>query len=134
MLSVRDLVISVATVDQPLDLVRGVSFDIAEGEILGVVGESGCGKSMTSLAIMGLLPKPVIDVRSGQVIFQDRFSTPAVLASVASALRPAVMYCLSHGRPIRRPMAVIACVFCLLANTRLNLRSLMAVSRRAPFS
>jgi peptide/nickel transport system ATP-binding protein len=73
MLSVRDLVISLgATSQNPLDLVRGVSFEVAKGEILGVVGESGCGKSLTSLAIMGLLSKPALDVRSGQVLFQGK--------------------------------------------------------------
>ena len=72
MLSVRDLTVSVTTREEPLDIVRNVSFDIAKGEILGVVGESGCGKSMTSLAIMGLLPKPMIDVRSGQILLNGK--------------------------------------------------------------
>jgi oligopeptide/dipeptide ABC transporter ATP-binding protein len=39
-------------------LVQGVDFSIAAGEIMGLVGESGCGKSLTSLAILGLLPRP----------------------------------------------------------------------------
>ncbi len=68
MLSVQDLTVSVITGEQPLDITRAVSFDIGPGEILGVVGESGCGKSMTSLAIMGLLPSKQIAVQSGRVL------------------------------------------------------------------
>jgi oligopeptide/dipeptide ABC transporter ATP-binding protein len=67
MLKVDDLTISVGPRAAPVDLVSGVSFEIAKGEILGLVGESGCGKSMTSLAIMGLLPKPGPRIRSGSV-------------------------------------------------------------------
>jgi oligopeptide/dipeptide ABC transporter ATP-binding protein len=52
----------------PVDIVTGVSFDVAKGEILGLVGESGCGKSMTSLAVMGLLPQPGPRVRAGRVV------------------------------------------------------------------
>jgi oligopeptide/dipeptide ABC transporter ATP-binding protein len=72
MLSVRNLSVSLNTGFTPLDLVKDVSFDIAKGEILGVVGESGCGKSMTSLACMGLLPKPIIDVRAGEVLLDGK--------------------------------------------------------------
>ncbi len=67
MLSVQDLTVSVETGAVPLDITRNVSFEINKGEILGVVGESGCGKSMTSLAIMGLLPKPQVFARTGKV-------------------------------------------------------------------
>jgi len=56
-LSVQDLTVSVITGNTPLDITRNISLKIDKGEILGVVGESGCGKSMTALAIMGLLPK-----------------------------------------------------------------------------
>lgn len=51
-LEVRDLEVSFS----PLRILRGVSFDIDAGQTLGVVGESGCGKSMTGFAIMGMLP------------------------------------------------------------------------------
>jgi len=42
----------------PVQILRGVGFDLREGETLGVVGESGCGKSMTGLALMGMVPRP----------------------------------------------------------------------------
>ncbi|MER3462046.1 MAG: dipeptide ABC transporter ATP-binding protein, partial [Armatimonadota bacterium] len=51
-LELRDLHVSIAGVE----ILRGVSLSINEGETLGIVGESGCGKSMTGLAIIGLLP------------------------------------------------------------------------------
>ena len=50
---------------------RGISFDVNQGEVLGIVGESGSGKSVTSLSIMGLLQHPgrVVD---GEIFFQDQ--------------------------------------------------------------
>jgi len=56
-LDVQDLSVDIATPPGPLHAVREVSFQVRRGETLCLVGESGCGKSMTSLAIMGLLPK-----------------------------------------------------------------------------
>jgi peptide/nickel transport system ATP-binding protein len=67
MLSVSGLTVSIGPGSQPVDIVSDVSFAIAPGEILGLVGESGCGKSMTSLAIMGLLPHPGPRVRAGRI-------------------------------------------------------------------
>jgi len=56
-LDVQDLRVDIDTPRGPLHAVRGVSFQVRRGETLCLVGESGCGKSMTSLAIMGLLPR-----------------------------------------------------------------------------
>ncbi len=50
--------------------VKGVSFSVAEGEVLGIVGESGCGKSVTALSIMRLIEPPG-EIANGKVIFSD---------------------------------------------------------------
>lgn len=52
--------------------VDGISFSVSPGQTLGVVGESGCGKSVTSLSIMRLLPKPAGRVAAGKVVFKGR--------------------------------------------------------------
>ena len=66
MLRVSDLSVSIGTRADFTDIVSSVSFEIGKGEILGLVGESGCGKSMTSLAVMGLLPEGGPWVRTGR--------------------------------------------------------------------
>jgi len=57
LLSVDNLTVTLKTVRGPARAVRNLSFDLQKGETLGIVGESGCGKSLTALAIMGLLPE-----------------------------------------------------------------------------
>src|SRR5438105_10099564 len=57
-LSVRNLHVEFASRRSTLRAIDGVSFDIAKGEVLGVVGESGAGKSVTGLAIIGLIDPP----------------------------------------------------------------------------
>ena len=58
LLRVRDLQVSFVNRERTVRAVENVSFDIRPGEVVGLVGESGCGKSVTSLAILGLLEKP----------------------------------------------------------------------------
>ena len=56
LLSVRDVTVRFDTDDGTVHAVDRVSFDVAEGEVLAIVGESGCGKSVTTMALLGLLP------------------------------------------------------------------------------
>lgn len=68
LLEVRDLHVRFPSAEGPVDAVDRVSFSIRPGERLGIVGESGAGKSVTALAVMGLLPASA-DV-SGEVLFE----------------------------------------------------------------
>ncbi|MGH3349188.1 MAG: ABC transporter ATP-binding protein [Nocardioides sp.] len=70
LLSVKDLQVTFTRHGaEPFNAVDGVSFDVRPGQTVGLVGESGCGKSVTSLAVMGLLPRRGNSV-SGQVLFE----------------------------------------------------------------
>jgi oligopeptide transport system ATP-binding protein len=69
LLAVRDLVVRFRTHDGLIHAVNGISFELGRGERLGLVGESGCGKSVTNLAIIRLLPKPAGRIEGGTVLF-----------------------------------------------------------------
>ncbi|WP_448576413.1 ABC transporter ATP-binding protein [Thermomicrobium sp.] len=70
LLEVRDLRTQFFTQDGVVKAVDGVSFHLMPGETLGLVGESGCGKSITALSIMRLIPSPPGKIVSGEIIFE----------------------------------------------------------------
>ncbi|WP_428926833.1 ABC transporter ATP-binding protein [Marinibacterium sp. SX1] len=72
LLDVRDLAIEFKTEGGVFRAVDGVSFSLERGKTIGIVGESGCGKSVTSLGIMGLIPTPPGRYAGGQVLFEGR--------------------------------------------------------------
>jgi len=71
-LEVKDLSTWFYTEEGIVKALEKVSFSIGQGEILGIVGETGCGKSVTSRSIMGLIPQPPGKIVEGQVLFQGR--------------------------------------------------------------
>ncbi len=72
LLEVKDLKTHFFTREGVVQAVDGVSFAVEKGRTLGIVGESGCGKSVTALSIMGLIPKPPAKIVDGSVLFDGR--------------------------------------------------------------
>ncbi len=72
LLEVRDLETHLQVGDSALPAVDKISFTLGEGETLGVVGESGCGKSMTALSLLRLQPEPPARIVGGRVLFDGR--------------------------------------------------------------
>ncbi len=70
-LDVNDLHVTFSTYGGTVKAVRGVSFDLHKGETLAIVGESGCGKSVTSNAIMRLIPDPPGKISKGTITFKE---------------------------------------------------------------
>lgn len=71
LLSVEDLSMFFVGGEYPVKAVQNVTFGIGKGEAFGLVGESGCGKTMTALSIMGLVPRPG-RIMNGRIIFEER--------------------------------------------------------------
>jgi len=72
LLDVQGLETTFKTSEGTVHAVNGVSFGLKEGETLGVVGESGCGKSVTMLSILGLIPTPPGNIKAGTAKFFDQ--------------------------------------------------------------
>jgi oligopeptide/dipeptide ABC transporter ATP-binding protein len=70
LLQIDQLITAFDTEEGRLRAVDGVSFDLLAGRTLGLVGESGCGKSVTALSVMRLLPKPAGRIESGRILFK----------------------------------------------------------------
>jgi len=129
-LSVRDLVVEIPTRHAVLRPVNGVSFDLQRGEILGMVGESGAGKSMTGNAVIGLLDRPArisageillngerIDQLSGEdlrkirgkhigMVFQDPLTSLNPLLTIGEQLTETIMEHLNVSTSEARQRAV----------------------------
>src|SRR5258708_6265819 len=72
LLEVKDLRTEFRTADGTVRAVNGVSYSLQQGETLGIVGESGCGKSVSALSIMRLIPQPPGRIVGGEVIFEGK--------------------------------------------------------------
>ncbi len=72
LLSVRDLQTRFYTQEGVVKAVNGISYDLNEGETIGIVGESGCGKSVSVLSMMRLIPTPPGKITGGEVLFEGR--------------------------------------------------------------
>jgi oligopeptide transport system ATP-binding protein len=72
LLEVRDLTVRFHTLDGTVHAVNGISYTLERGEMLGIVGESGCGKSVSVLSVMGLIPQPPGKIVAGEVLFQGQ--------------------------------------------------------------
>ncbi|WP_096190437.1 ABC transporter ATP-binding protein [Evansella halocellulosilytica] len=70
-LEIKDLEVAIPEDDGDVNIVNGISLSVSKGKTLGIVGESGCGKSLTSLSIMGLLPKN-LKINNGSIQLDGR--------------------------------------------------------------
>ncbi|UJF19757.1 ABC transporter ATP-binding protein [Vibrio sp. SS-MA-C1-2] len=72
LLEIKEVTTSFATDNGVVNVLDGVSFSLKAGKTLGIVGESGCGKSVTAMSIMRLLPQPAGRVESGEILFHQQ--------------------------------------------------------------
>ncbi len=72
LLSIQGLNVAIQTPGGRVAAIKGLNLDLQRGENLCLVGESGCGKSLTALSILGLLPDPPISIHSGSILFNGR--------------------------------------------------------------
>jgi peptide/nickel transport system ATP-binding protein len=84
LLRVKNLVTSFQTDTGTLRAADGVSFDVPDGSSLGIVGESGCGKSVTALSILRLIPEPAGRIESGSIEFRGKDLLKVSMAEMRS--------------------------------------------------
>ncbi len=72
LLDIKNLEISFNTYAGEVKAVRGINFHVDKGELLGIVGESGCGKSVTSSSILRILPTPPAEYKNGEIVFEGK--------------------------------------------------------------
>ncbi|MFL2912789.1 MAG: ABC transporter ATP-binding protein [Opitutales bacterium] len=72
LLKVKDLSVSFATDEGQVQALDAVDFEVKQGQTLGLVGESGCGKSVTALSVMRLLPRPMGEINGGSIHFEGK--------------------------------------------------------------
>ena len=72
LLSVKDLEVAFFTKDGKVSAVNSISYTVDEGDTLGIVGESGCGKSVSAMALLRLLPTPPARIMGGEVVLQGQ--------------------------------------------------------------
>ena len=80
LVKIEDLSVDFKTIDGILKVIHGVNITVHEGEVVGIVGETGCGKTVTAKILLGILPIPPAEIRNGRVIFmgQDLLKTNRV--------------------------------------------------------
>ena len=104
LLDVQDLHVSFDTHAGEVRAVRGVSFWLDAGETLSIVGESGCGKSVTIQTIMKLLPSPPSQIKSGAITYQGTDITHLSDKAMESYRgKEFSIFCAIRGCPARRP-------------------------------
>ena len=100
LLNIQNLRVHFDTLDGPVEALHSVSLSVKEGEIMGVVGESGCGKSVTSLVTIGLAS---CDVDEGSITFEGKellHEVPEVTSKILSVFRACT--CLLYTSPSPR--------------------------------
>ena len=103
-LEVNDLRTYIYTRTSVVKAVDGISFSLRQGETLGIVGESGCGKTMTALSLLQLVPKPAGRIVGGEILLHgedlvqknEDEMRPAGLVDLLLPLRRHRAYCTLH--------------------------------------
>src|SRR4051794_25071138 len=90
-LEVKDLHVSFEMYAGEVQAVRGVTFTLNKGEVLAIVGESGCGKSVTAQSIMRLIPTPPSFIKAGSILFDGKYEISKLSGSQMEKIRGAEM-------------------------------------------